>query len=429
MPVSPNSLIECFLDPEDFFRYCSEATLTRQRLLPPLASIETANLLWAFTRSLAHAIEVASRVFGALGPVYPPNMGKQVEALLLSPTSELLYELWGQWRVQHPECDATQTMQVPLHFMHCQTAQFRYLREITMRSRLLPFPVMKAWVSSILNPVDAVTASKSSGEKVSSSKAIFDAMDHALKDTVGRSLYPDREQPEWIASYPIEDREQDAIAGAIEANRRGEAGILALMRNAGRIVTIKGKKVQVPAIPPLPVFGMQSAEGMNAVWRAAAIDQAIQVLAKTAPGVLGILETALPDAAHAELRSVYQRAAAKKRGGLGVNRQPHADQTPKSSEDPVPMWNSFEGGILKEQPRDDRENPQQQLESQQDEVRAFEVAKRAMQIARKRWGKSGERMLQSLVAGQSRKTVAQAAGVVPSAIDKRLKALRQALSD
>ena len=43
---------------------------------------------------------------------------------------------------------------------------------------------------------------------------------------------------------------------------------------------------------------MEDSDGLNGVWRAAANELALSVLAVIAPGHLGWLETALSDAAH-----------------------------------------------------------------------------------------------------------------------------------
>ena len=82
------------------------------------------------------------------------------------------------------------------------------------------------------------------------------------------------------------------------------ARIIQLYQKGGVITTDSGQSIEISTIPELPGLVMGRAEGLDVMWRAASQEAAIKIFAELAPGILGTLETALPDAAHAAQSSL-----------------------------------------------------------------------------------------------------------------------------
>src|SRR5215831_9772978 len=85
----------------------------------------------------------------------------------------------------------------------------------------------------------------------------------------------------------------------------------------GSFRATSGEQVEIPRIPELPICGMQGTDGISNVFKTLAHDSGFKLFASLAPGYKGVLETALPDAAHAAQRRQIDRTNAKKRGGSG----------------------------------------------------------------------------------------------------------------
>ena len=254
---------------------------------------------------------------------------------------------------------------------------------------------------------------------------LLDTMDLILRSTVRRRL--DRTPDTIDNEYPPRNLDADNVAllAAVDRERRGRALIVGLFNSEGLITTGSGQSIEIPKVPALPVLGMEHADGIDAVWRTAAKEMAIKVLAGIAPGTLGLLETALPDVAHAAQRAEHDQAAAKKRGGSGGRKAKRAE-TEEHAAPHVSIGEPDEDATLVD-PKDDRLNPEQKMEVDQEEAEVKQAANRAFRLAIDRYGKSGELMLKALEAGQTYKEAAKAAGISAPALTKRLKALKKML--
>lgn len=78
---------------------------------------------------------------------------------------------------------------------------------------------------------------------------------------------------------------------------------------------------------------------------------------------------------------------------------------------------------------DDRLNRQQEIEDDEKEAEDRRRAQEAYRIANERWGESGRKMLEAyLVDGSTDETSADAAGITPQAVRKRLTTLRKKMT-
>jgi hypothetical protein len=247
-------------------------------------------------------------------------------------------------------------------------------------------------------------------------------MDTTLKNTVSRRLDRTRYQDQEAAPSASTEQESEAIEGAVAAKRNIEAAMLWAYREGVSHTTDLGRSIEIPKIqiPALPIFGMERADGIDAEWRSLAHDFALKLLAEIAPGYQGLLETAVPDAAHAAQRAIRTQADAKKRGGSGGQKVRKAG-TEEPDEDP----GCIDAGTLV----DERLTPQQEIEDQEEKAESQNDAERAMRIALERWGPSGRRMLEALAEGQTGKKAAEAAGISAPALIKRRKTLAKLLKD
>ena len=385
-------------------------------MLPDRASLSTEDLLWPITVWLAHAAEVASRGLGVIGPVDPQERVRQVVKLFRTPTPDSLYELWDAWRKQHPDWLLIDTVQVPVYFVFCQMNVRAYIREVARRGRGLQ-PMFKAWAGLTAGPA------KSDAVRL---QHLLDTMDLILRSTVRRHL--DRTPDTLDNEFPSRNSDADnvALAAAVDKECRIRAWIVELLNRDGPIITDTGHSIEVPKIPALSVLGMEHADGIDAMWRTVAKEMAIKVLAGIAPGTLGLLETALPDAAHAAQRAEHDQAAAKKRGGSGGRKAKRAG-TEEHAAQHVSIGEPDEDATLVDL-KDDRLNPEQKMETDQEEAEAKKDVNRALRFAIDRWGQSGELMLKALADGRTHKEAAKAAGISAPALTKRLKTLQKLLA-
>jgi hypothetical protein len=246
-------------------------------------------------------------------------------------------------------------------------------------------------------------------------------MDATIWTTVGRHLDRTRDEGRETDPSAITDKQNVAIEGAVAKKRRIQARVVELLRREEAIPTDSGLSIEVPTIPKLPIRGMEGTDGLNSLWRSAAKDEAFELLASIAPGHLGLLETTLPDAAHAAQRAENDRAAAKKRGGSGGRKAKKAGTAEHAAQHlPIGEVDEDSACIDPETLIDDRPNPEEKAEAQ-------EVAEHAIRIAIDRWGPSGQRMLEALTAGKTDKEAAEAAGISAPAMTKRLKTLQKML--
>lgn len=407
------------LDPDFLYALCLDQVQAQQRMRPPLSSLKTPDLLWSVVVSYAHALETASCVLDAMGPSAPDRVRPLVASLLFTPTPAGLYDLWRTWSRLHPDWSDVDTLQVPVYFLLCQTNCFDGLRELGRRGHALNFPVFKAYAGLEAGPVQP--------DEVRTQR-LLNAMDATLSRTVRRHLDLTRSHDENLS--PITDSMGVAIVAAVASKHRAEKRIGDLFRKGGTIPTNSGQSNEVPTIPELPIHGMNGTDERNSVWRAASHDAAFTLFAKIAPGTLGRLETALPDAAHAAQRKDREEADAKMRGGSGGR---HAKKA--GTEEPpvqhVPMGNL--GDEENEEnspfihPKDDHPTPEQITAAHEEEEKAKNDAEHAFRIAIDRWGASGQQMLQALAEEKTQKAAAEAAGISAPALIKRLKTLKKLL--
>ena len=405
------------LNPDSLYAFCQGQIQAQQHMVPALSSIDMEQLLWSITVSCAHALETAARVFGALRPSEQSLVMQLATELMKAPTHAGLYDLWDSWRSQHPDWGNADTLEVPIYFLSCSLFQIECRRELAQRRRSLNRPVFNAWVGLVVDrsQPDAVRQQR-----------FLDAIDATLRTTVNRRLRRTQEASYEEDSSANTDAESMALLGVVAREHRARAVIVELFRSARSIPTDSGHSIEVLTIPMLPMRGMDGTDGLNGVWRTAANDVAFGLLAKIAPGVLGILETALPDAAHRAQRAERDRAAAKKRGGTGGRKANKA-----GTAEPAAQHVSI--GVPDEDDENDSDStdPETLADdrlSLQQTVEAQENAKRALRIAIDRWGESGRAMLEVLVEGQTKKDAAKVARISEPAVTKRIKTLKNLLN-
>jgi hypothetical protein len=249
----------------------------------------------------------------------------------------------------------------------------------------------------------------------------LDALDTTLTATVHRRLDLTQDEDHDPAAV--------VLLGAAERQYRAQTVLVNLLLKGGSIRTNLGQLIDIPSIPVLSIRGMEHADGMDAIWRHHARRIAFAAYAALAPGVFGVLETALPDAAKAVELAGKDRADAKKRGGSGGRKAKMAG-TLEPVVQHLPIGNPTDEDspcISPETLADDRLNPQEKIEAQENETESMEDAQRAMRVAFDRWGESGQLMLESLAAGATDKDAAKAAGISAPALTKRLKTLKKKL--
>jgi hypothetical protein len=231
----------------------------------------------------------------------------------------------------------------------------------------------------------------------------------------------------------ILDAKNIALEGATERFRLGQKNLLKLLSAGGPVTSKSGEMIEIPTIPPLPIKGMDQAEGLDAIWRTAAHESGFKWLSAIAPGILGLLEKALPDAAHAKQRAERDLSDAKKRGGSGGQKAEKAG-TKQPPVEHLTIWPPKEdddasGSIDPETLAGDVQTPQEQVEALEEKTQAQRAAEAAMRIAVKRWGEGGRRMLEALRSGETDKQAAKAAGISGPALIKRRDTLRKLLEN
>jgi hypothetical protein len=401
------------IDDDTFYSTCLTLLLEKLNARPPLSSLHTDDLLWSATVSYAHGLEIVLRVLA--GKEISDQHRVQTRALQLMletlPRKDELYNLWNTWDEPHRDWPLSDTLLVPMYFSLCQLHRFDCILEVRQRLRRLQRPVFKAWME--------LKAGAARPDKARLG-TFLGAMDSTLQTTVRRRLQK--------SSSPITDEENVALLGAIESEQRGRKGIFELFHREGAITTDSGECIKIPTIPPPPVRGMEQADEMGTRWRAFAHDSAFKLCAALAPGTQGLLETALSDAAHAAQRAQYQKSVTKKRGGSGGVKSEQA-----GTADPPAQHVQFgdperdPGCIDPSTLIDDRLNPEQQYQKHENEAADRDLALAAFRTAVERWGPSGKLMLQALSGGLTDKAAAEAAGITPQALRKRMKTLKNIL--
>jgi hypothetical protein len=327
------------------------------------------------------------------------------------PRKDDLYNLWNAWDGEHSDWPVADTLLLPLYFSLCQLNRFDCILELRRRFRGLHRPVFKAWMGLKAGPARPDEASLLN---------FLGAMDSTLQTTVRRRIEK--------SSSPFADEENVALLGAIEREQRGRERIVELFRRGGAITTDSGQCIKIPTIPAPPIRGMEQADGVDARWRVFAHDSAFKVCAALAPGTYGLLETALSDAAHAAQRAEYQKTVAKKRGGSGGEKSKQAGTAEPAAEnvyfgDPRRDPACIDQATL----IDDRLNPEQQYQEHEKQAADRNLAREAFRVAMERWGHSGNLMLQALADGLTDKAAAEATGISPPALRKRMKTLKRFL--
>ncbi len=298
------------LDPDSLYSLCLGQIQVSLHLRPALSSLSVEQLLGSLMVAYAHAIETGMRVLSTLHPYKSDRIElvKEVGQLLIRPERDDIYYLWHAWRGQHPDWSDAKTLSMPRCFMIFLMDIVDYGSELGLRARRLKLPVFKAWAGLSAGPMqpDEVRL-----------KRLLNSMDRVLQHTVSRRLDITRDHGLEESPELHKDKESEAIAGAVAKKNRIKAMMLWAYREGVVHPTDSGRSIAKIQIPPLPIFGMECADGIDAEWRARAHDLALKMLAEIAPGYQGLLETTLPDAAYAAQRDARDKAGAKKRGGSG----------------------------------------------------------------------------------------------------------------
>ena len=128
------------LDVDSFYNTCLVLLKEEREVTSPdIPPLNMYDLLWKATVSHAHALEIASRVFGALESdplLVITRMANFVRKPTL-PCKEDLYSLWCDWCTQHPEWPVEDTLPLPLYFSICQMNRLDCQLELRRRSRNL----------------------------------------------------------------------------------------------------------------------------------------------------------------------------------------------------------------------------------------------------------------------------------------------------
>lgn len=399
--------------PDDLYAYCLDPV--REPMRSALPSLDTWGLLWTNTVAQAHAMETASRALSANGSSDPIEVAESVGALLMSPTPTRLYHMWHAWDTEHGEWPLKDTLRVPIYFLSCQMTWVEGRKEVARRGRQLQLPVFKAWAGLTAGPPqpDAVRIQR-----------LMSAMDNTLRSTVGRHLRLSRETTsDGVSSSVITDAEGVMLTAVADRDSRGRARIVELLSRERTIEPDNGLENDAYAIPVLPLLGMQSADGMDAIWRTAAKESALKSLANIAPGILGLFETTLPHAAHAAQRAEDDLASAKKRGGSG------GAKAKRTGTKTVPVQHVQFGDPAEDAGCVDPETLVSHRPTPDKELEALMDAERAFAMAIGRWGESGKRMLEALLDGENYKDAAKAAGISAPALTKRRETLTKLLKD
>lgn len=424
--MRPNQAGTPRLDPDRVYRYCLYSLREELPHHPTPSSMPLNDLLWSLTVSTAHAIEIAGRGFGTLEGSDPLLVPKRIASLVLKdglPSKGDLYDLWFAWDRQYSDWPMSDTLNVPLYFCLCQMRRLDSLIELNQRFRRIDRPVFRGWMGLTAGPShpDAVRL-----------KRFFDAMDASLKSTVKRRLGRTQGSPDEDAPSSMIDEENIALDGAAQKLSSGQAGVLELFSKEGWILPKSGQPMDTPSIPVLPIRGMKESDGLNAAWRDNAKKTALRCLAAIAPGIFGLLETALPDAAHAAQQKERDHADAKKRGGTGGRKAEKAGTAEPAVQHVSigePDFDSdSESGHKPDcaDPVDDRLNRQQETEKHEEEAENRKRAQEVYRIAIERWGESGRKMIEAyLVEGSTDETAAKAAGITPQAVRKRKNTLEK----
>jgi hypothetical protein len=237
------------------------------------------------------------------------------------------------------------------------------------------------------------------------------------KRTLKRKLVPD-----WDGA-PIPDPESIAIEGALTALRGAELRLTKMLieKQFGSPATDPSE--QFYKIPPLSIRGMEdSGVHFGALAKTVALNS---VYAKLAPGVSGVLDKKLSDAAYARQRRAVDAANSQERGGPGTSKTVKNDKmkgkkTASAKHVPVESALENEDATLGVHTLCDGRDRQQQME-------AKEQLDKLHKLAGKHWGPKGKAMLEALMSGATDKEAAKAAGITPPALRKRRKILKKEL--
>jgi hypothetical protein len=276
--------------------------------------------------------------------------------VVMKDTPATLCELWRTWLEQHTDWDSDAFLWVPSYFLFFQRRRISIFRELGRRGRHLQ--VHRALAGLTAGPAQ---------QDMARLQRFLGAMNTTLKTTVRRELdltvvpaYKPANKEEAVVPLALAPIVSAAIEGAMAEKIRIEEILLKAFL-PGSDQSIEPMFI----IPKVSVPGMEDPDGLNDIWRAAANELALSVLAIIAPGHLGWLETALSDAALAAQRYGQEKADAKFRGGSGGRHAkkigtavPAAQYVPIVEDDPDPDEAEPDTGCYYIDPPDHRFNPE-----------------------------------------------------------------------
>jgi hypothetical protein len=374
--------------------------------------LDDQTLLWNLMVRSAHAFEVAGRVYGSSGSMTAATFFR----LVANPTPAGLLDLWETWRNQRPDLSDAQPNWVPVYFLYCTVTRDRCLRELAERGRKRKDrPVYKSWARLGL----------SSPENHDPDVHRFlDAMNKSLFRTVKGRLTLTKGSEDRRPH--VKDMENIALLGAAQKDSHARTAIVRLLREGGTIKTNTGETIEVPTFPELPDFIMGPPDEVAIPWRFISKEHASNIFSKIAPGLFGILEKALPDAARAAQRREREFWDAKERGGTGGPKAKRKGTAVARAQHIPVFMHTWKRGIP-DALQSDQPSPQENVEELQETIQAEKLSERAMQVACKEWP-NGRLMLQTLIDTQQVSKAAQAVGMSPKGVKKRLKKLQTLLS-
>jgi hypothetical protein len=391
-----------------------------------LAELSDQALLFILMANSAHSVELAGRVYTPRNPDEATLTSAVVHkafSLVGRVTTTGLNDLWGTWKNQRPELHENQSALVPAYLLHCIRTRNACIRELASRCRRrTDRAVYKSFARiHMASPEESDIAIN----------RFLSSMDRTRRSTVKRSLAFCNNDGS-VVCHDIEDMSNIALLGATQKETHGRAAIVRLLNRGGPIKTRSGETIQVPTLPELPSSLLGPRDELATTWCFIGKQHAYTLFARIAPGLFGILETVLPDAAGEAQRRERDAADSQDRGGPGVPKTVQARKAkarglginPETLETSravhIPITEKHNSSVM-----DDRPNQMEEIEHMEEDVGTNATAALLMELSIEKWGEAGRKMLEAIKNGKTDKEAAEAAGISPPAFIKRRDTLRK----
>jgi hypothetical protein len=203
--------------------------------------------------------------------------------IVANPAPAALAAVFFAWRAKHLQIPATTILEAPKFIITCRFNFDVAILRLARRRSLIPL----ADKFLALNTPEG------------DPQAFFKDLAATLRRTVKRKLIPTND--DWW------DPAQTAIAGTLEGHERGMERLFAKLQ----------EEELLPLPPPVPILGMTERCESERNWTEIVTNVMQKFFVLLAPVFGGVLELALPNAAHEAQRRERDLLSAKMRGGAG----------------------------------------------------------------------------------------------------------------